>query len=240
MALRYPGTMSSTALACESCPVRDRAVCASLDPREKLLLAEIGRTEHYAAGETILEAGDGRMACATLIEGVVKLSTIDAEGVERIVALLHPAGFLGRLFAIGDDFFATALTDARLCFFPRADFERVMAGNPKLTEGILVRTLEALEDSRRLVDLIGKRRADARLAGFLLSIEQSMCEHPGGEAGLIELPLTRGEIADLLGLTIETVSRQLGKLEASGLIARHGARGVRIRDRAGLADLAGG
>ncbi|MFN2259179.1 MAG: Crp/Fnr family transcriptional regulator [Parasphingopyxis sp.] len=231
--------MTSTALACESCPVRDRAVCASLDPREKLLLAEIGRTEVYPAGATIFEAGDGRMACATLIEGVVKLSTIDEEGVERIVALLHPAGFLGRLFATQGDFFATALTEARLCFFPRGDFERVMAGNPKLTEGILARTLDALEDSRRLIDLIGKRRADARLAGFLLMVDQSMCETPGSEAGLIELPLTRREIADLLGLTIETVSRQLGKLEDRGLIARHGARGVRLRDRDALADLAG-
>lgn len=239
MGLRYPGSMSSTALACESCPVRDRAVCASLDPREKLLLSEIGRTRHFAAGETIFEPGDERMACATLIEGVVKLSTIDAEGVERIVALLHPAGFLGRLFATQGNFFATALTEASLCMFPRGDFERVMAGNPSLTEGILARTLDALDESRRLIDLIGKRRAEARLAGFLLMMEQSMCERPGDEPGLLELPLTRGEIADLLGLTIETVSRQLGKLEGKGLVARHGARGVRIRDRQTLADLAG-
>ncbi|MBC2778462.1 Crp/Fnr family transcriptional regulator [Parasphingopyxis marina] len=230
--------MTATALACDDCPVRDKAVCSALDSREKLQLAEIGRTQNFAAGEPIFQAGDDRMACATLIEGVAKLSTIDENGVERIVALLHPSGFLGRLFATHRDFFATALTPCRLCLFPRADFERVMTANPKLTQNILERTLDALEESRKLIDLIGKRRAVARVGGFLLMIEQSMCERPGEAGSAFELPLTRGEIADLLGLTIETVSRQLGALEKAGAISRHGGKGILILDRTALSAVA--
>ncbi len=230
--------MASSALACEDCPVRDKAVCAALNADEKLQLAEIGRTRAFAPGDTIFAAGDDHMACATLLEGVVKLSTIDEQGVERIVALLHPAGFLGRLFATHRDFYATALTPARLCLFPRVEFERVMADNPKLMSGIVERTLTSLEESRKLIDLIGKRRSIARVAGFLLMIEKSMCETPGDAGSAFELPLTRGETADLLGLTIETVSRQFGRLEKSGAIARHGNRGIIIRDRQALSDAA--
>lgn len=232
--------MASTALACADCPVRDKAVCAALAPDEKIKLAEIGRTQNFAAGEAIFEAHDDRMACATLIDGVAKLSTIDEHGNERIVALLHPAGFLGRLFATHRDFYATALTDCKACLFPRAKFEQVMADNPELTNRILQRTLESLEESRKLIDMIGKRRAVARVASFLLMVEHSMCETPEVSGTVFALPLTRGEIADLLGLTIETVSRQIGVLEKDGLILRIGTRHIRIVDSERLRSVATG
>ena len=221
---------SMPSLACADCPVRDKAVCAALDPLEKAKLADIGRTENFIAGETIFAPDDERLACATLIEGVAKLSTLDESGTERIVALLHPAGFLGRLFATHQDFFVTAISDCRICLFPREQFEQVMAGNPKLTAQILRRTLDALEDSRHLIDLMGKRRAIAKVAGFLLMMRDGMCAHPHDDPDAFELPVSRGEMADMLGLTIETVSRQLGKLEKQGLIVRSGTREIGIAD----------
>jgi CRP/FNR family transcriptional regulator len=220
--------------ACADCPVRDHAVCSALDEKELAELARIGQHRSYGRGETIFAAGDDSIACATLISGAAKLSKIDADGVERILALIHPAGFLGQLFAGTTSHEVTALTDSRLCVFPRAGFERLMADHPALTRSILERTLAELDASRALTDLIGRREAKARVAGLLLSLARAAAPSPCGMAQEFELPLTREEIASLLGTTIETVSRRLTELEREGAIERKGVRGLAIRDPATL------
>ena len=114
-------------LACADCPVGDSAVCAVLSPQEKLALSGIGRHQTLAAGERLFDAGDDAIACATLISGSLKLSRLDEDGTERLFGIIHPSGFLGRLFSTQTDTTATALTEAKLCIFPRGDFERVLA-----------------------------------------------------------------------------------------------------------------
>lgn len=225
--------------ACADCPVRDTAVCAALDEAELAELARVGHHKSFRRGETIFAAGDTSIACATLISGAAKLSRIDAEGVERIVALVHPAGFLGQLFSGTTSHDVTALTDSRLCLFPRADFERLMKEHPALTRSILERTLAELDASRALADLIGRRDVRSRLAGLLLALARAASPSPCGMAEEFEMPLSREETASLLGTTIETVSRRLTEMEQAGFIQRKGARGMVIRDAPALADLAG-
>ncbi|HTU10343.1 MAG TPA: Crp/Fnr family transcriptional regulator [Allosphingosinicella sp.] len=225
---------------CADCPVRDQAVCAALSDNELDELARIGRHRSFKRGETIFAAGEDGIACATLVEGAVKLAETDADGVERIVALVHPAGFLGQLFAATAQHDAVALTDTRICLFPRAGFERLMADHPRLTRSILERTLAELDASRALTGLIGRRDAKARLAGLLLAFARAAAPAPCGSATEFELPLSREEMASLLGTTIETISRRLTELERSGLIERKGARGLVIRDAPGLALVGGG
>ncbi|HEX8241287.1 MAG TPA: Crp/Fnr family transcriptional regulator [Allosphingosinicella sp.] len=224
---------------CADCPVRDQAVCASLDASKLAELAAIGRHRDFARGETIFAADDDSIACATLVTGAAKLSRFDSEGTERIVGLVHPAGFLGQLFAATNRHEATALTDSRLCLFPRLEFERLMAAHPALTRSILERTIAELDASRGLAELIGRRDVKARVAGLLLAFARAAAPSPCGEAGAFELPLSREEMASLLGTTIETVSRRLTKLEREGIIARHGARGLQILDPEALAQVAG-
>lgn len=226
--------VSSSPLACDDCPVRDHAVCAALDGDQRRALSRIGRTRAFERGATIFAADDANTACATLISGLVKLSTIDADGNERIVAIVHPAGFLGRLFATATGYHATAITDCRLCLFPRGDFEAVMHGHPALTERILARTLQELDRSRALTALIGRHDAGAKVAGLLLGMARGSCTDGDGYARQIELPLSRGDMAEMLGITIETVSRQLTRFERAGLITRIGLRSLAIDDPAGL------
>ena len=133
----------------------------------------------------------------------------------------------------------TALTESRLCLFPRADFERLMADHPALTRAILERTLAELGASRALSDLIGRRETKARIAGLLLSLARAASPSPCGVAQSFELPLSREEMASLLRTRIETVSRRLTELEQSGIIERQGARGMVIRDAPALSNIAG-
>lgn len=231
--------MSAPSSACADCPVRDTAVCAALEPEELDRLAAVGRHRTFSRGEIIFAAGDDSVACATLITGAAKLSTLDADGTERIVALIHPAGFLGQLFAGTSRHDVTALTDSHLCIFPRAQFERIMEDHPRLTRIILERTLAELDASRALTDLIGRRDVKARLAGLLLSLSRAASASPCGSASVFDLPLTREEIASLLGTTIESISRRLTELERDGAIARKGARGIEILRAPLLAQVAG-
>lgn len=225
---------SRPADACADCPVRDQAVCAALDDAELAELSRIGDHRRYRRGETIFAAGDDNIACATLISGAAKLSAVDADGVERIVALVHPAGFLGQLFAAPTELEAVALTETRLCLFPRAGFERLMADHPKLLRAILERTQAELEASRALVRLIGRREVKARLEGLLLALARAASPSPCGMAEEFDLILSREEMASLIGTTIESVSRRLSELERDGIIERKGARRLAIREVAAL------
>lgn len=231
--------MAHDPLGCDTCPVREVAVCAGLGDSERVALARLGRKRVFQRGETVFAAGDDSIACATLVSGALKLSRVDAEGTERMVALVHPAGFLARLFANTLDADATALTRSELCVFPRDLVEREMRSHPGFMERVLRATIEQLQESRALIDLIGRRDAKARLAGLLLLFLDGSCEGEPRDGARIELPLTRGEMASLIGLTIETVSRQFARLEAEGALARDGLRIVEIRNVAALRSAAG-
>jgi CRP/FNR family transcriptional regulator, anaerobic regulatory protein len=224
----------ASSLACDSCPVRDRAACSALQPEERAELARIGRHREFRRGETVFAAGDTDPVCATLISGALKIASYDADGVERILALVHPAGFVGEMFAPVAHHDIVALTDSKLCCFSRVDYERAIEAFPALAGALLRRSAEDLHDSRVLIDLMGRRSADARVAGLLMAFAKAASDSPCHPAHRFDLPLTRGEMAGLLGLTIETVSRQLGKLEADGLIRRAGSRGIEVLDAARL------
>jgi CRP/FNR family transcriptional regulator, anaerobic regulatory protein len=232
-------TQLAEPLACSACPVRTEAVCAGLDGAGLAELARVGHHRRVARGETIFAAGDDSIACATLVTGAAKLSATDIDGTERIVALIHPAGLIGRLFANTRRHDAVALTDSTLCLFPRGDFERLMATHPTLAQRVLERTLDELDRAHELADLIGRRDSKGRVAGLLVAF--SRAAGAGCHAATqFDLPLTRGEMAGLLGLTIETVSRQLTALERAGAIEKKGARGIVLRDPRALDVLAGG
>lgn len=226
----------SEPLACAQCPVRDRAACASLDEGERAELARSGRTRTLAAGETLFAAGEDNASCATLVSGALKVSTTNAAGDEHILSLIHPAGFAGELFAPFTDHDVVALTDSRVCLFSRGQFEDTITRFPQLGAALLRRAQEDLHDARRWLDLAQTGEARSKIGGALMAFAQAASGSPCHPAQRFDLPLSRAELASLLGLTIETVSRQITRLEREGAIRRHGKRGIELIDPALLAD----
>ena len=226
-------------LACDACPVRDRAACSALDGEQRHELESIGRHVTLKRGETLFHAGDDKPACATLISGALKISSLDEEGTERILSLVHPAGFVGEMFAPVAHHDVTAIADSKLCVFPADQYEAIVDRFPKLAKALLRRSSEDLFHSRELIDLMGRRTALQRVGGFLWAMAEAASSSPCHPAERFDLPLTRGEMAGMLGLTIETVSRQLTRLEKDEVIARIGARGIQLRNAARLRGLAG-
>lgn len=226
-------------LACSTCPVRDNAACAVLTPEERDAMAAAGRTRTLKRGEMLFAAGDEDAACATLISGALKVAAIDQDGNEQILALVHPAGFIGELFAPFAHHDVVALTESRLCTFARGDIERAINVYPALARALLKRSQADLLASRSLLELTGHASAEARLAALLHDFAAAASESSCHLAHEFELPLTRGEMGNMLGLTIETVSRKLGELEDMGAIIRKGKRGITVRDAQMLHDISG-
>ncbi len=215
-------------LACDSCPVKSRAACSALTLEERTSLSRQGRTRKLRRGENLFAAGDEASACATLVSGALKVAVSDADGNESILALVHPAGFIGEMFTPFPSYEVTALTDSEVCLFSRRDLEAAVHRHPALGLALLQRAQENLHEARELLDLSRRKGAAARVAGLILAFARAASDSPCHPAESFDLPLTRGEIAAMLGLTIETVSRQLGEFETSGAIRRKGARGIEL------------
>lgn len=226
-------------LACDTCPVRDSAACSVLTEEERDALAAAGRTRILERGEMLFAAGDDMTACATLVSGALKVSAVDAEGNEQILSLVHPAGFIGELFAPFAHHDVIALTTSKLCTFARTDIEQAIEAYPALARALLRRSQEDLLATRNLLELTANASAEARLAALIHDFAAAASNSSCHIAREFELPLTRGEIANMLGLTIETVSRKLGQLEETGAIVRNGKRGIELVDPALLQALSG-
>ena len=226
-------------LHCATCPVNETAACAVLTLEERDALAAAGRTRTLKRGEMLFAAGDEEAACATLISGALKVSAVDADGNEQILSLVHPAGFVGELFAPFAHHDVVALTESKLCTFARMDIERALDEYPALARALLRRSQEDLLATRCLLELTAHASAEARLAALLHDFAAAASHTSCHIASTFDLPITRGEIANMLGLTIETVSRKFGELEEMGAILRKGKRGIEVSDPALLQDISG-
>lgn len=227
------------------CVVRSRAICAALDHDELEALNAIGRERTLTPGESLFWEGEDSVLVANVLDGVLKLSSNTEDGREQIVGVVYPSDFIGRPFGGTSGHGVTALTDARVCVFSRRDFDAFASAHPHLEHKLLERTLGELDRTRRWMVLLGRKSASERIASFLLEMLDRLnaprgCEFRFEEGPeILELPFSRQQIADILGLTIETVSRQFTRLKSEGIIDLPSRREVRILDREGLEAEAG-
>ncbi|WP_404479592.1 Crp/Fnr family transcriptional regulator [Novosphingobium sp. BL-52-GroH] len=221
---------------CDLCVVRNRAICAALDAKELAALNAIGRTRALTAGESIIWEGEDSVLVANVIDGVLKLSTNTEDGREQIVGVVYPSDFIGRPFGGTTGHGVTALTDAHVCVFSRRDFDAFARQHPALEHKLLERTLGELDRTRRWMLLLGRKSAAEKMASFLVEMTErlagSACRIDVDKPGqrLLTLPFSRQQIADVLGLTIETVSRQFTRLKNDGVIDLPSRREVTILD----------
>jgi len=230
--------------SCETCLVRNRAICAALDAQEIGALNAIGRNRILAPGESLIWEGDDSVLVANVIDGVLKLSTGTEDGREQIVGMVFASDFIGRPFGSTTGHGVTALTESKVCVFNRRDFDAFAREHPALEHKLLQRTLDELDRTRRWMLLLGRKSASEKVASFLIEMASRVAtpgcsDHAGPVEIRLDLPVSRQQIADVLGLTIETVSRQFTRLKADGVIDLPSRREVVVLDRAALMAEAG-
>jgi CRP/FNR family transcriptional regulator, anaerobic regulatory protein len=227
---------------CASCVVRNRAICSALDGNELATLSKLGRKQVVSRKQSLLWEGDEAPVVANVIQGVLKLSVSTADGREQIVGVVFPSDFIGRPFGKESPFGVTAMTDAEVCIFTRSAFDSFAREHPDLQHKLLQRTLDELDRARQWMMLLGKKTASERIATLLLEISLRLgandCSPITPFLDRFELPMDRQQMGDVLGLTIETVSRQLTKLKEAKVIALPDRRTVVIKDRTRLQSIA--
>lgn len=136
------------------------------------------------------------------------------------------------------DFRLVALTDCDLVVFPAERFLDIAQSDPAVLRSVLARSLQALHRSRTRMMQMGHKSAQQRIADFLVSMADRLAGCTAG-ACAFALPMSRRDIGDSLGLTIETVSRQLTELREAGLVETEGRSNISLSDVSALARLAG-
>lgn len=229
---------SDIPVLCRACEARHRGVCGALSPSQLVSLNKQSTRKNIEAGSELIGESEKTSSYANIISGVVKLTKMMSDGRQQIVGLQFAPDFLGRPFRIDSAISADAATDVNVCSFPKAAIERMIKEAPELEHRLLEQTLKELDEARDWMLTLGRKTASEKVASFLYLIAAHINPEADPDSASFELPLTRSDIADFLGLTIETVSRQLTKLRKDGIIIIKNNRHVEIPDLDKLAERA--
>lgn len=205
-------------------------------------LEEIKFYRSYEAGQTVVWAGDKMDFVASVVTGVSTLTQTMEDGRTQMVGLLLPSDFVGRPGRETAAYNVTATTDLLMCCFRKKPFEALMLRTPHIGQRLLEMTLDELDAAREWMLLLGRKTAREKLASLLAIVGRRdsalQLKAAGGEM-IFDLPLTREAMADYLGLTLETVSRQISALRRDGVINLQGKRHVIVPDFDRLLEEAG-
>ncbi|BAQ67435.1 Crp/Fnr family transcriptional regulator [Rhodovulum sulfidophilum] len=218
---------------CFECPIRHRAVCARCESDELEALEAVKYYRTYDAGQSVIWCGDRMDFVGSVVEGIATLTQTMEDGRTQMVGLLLPSDFVGRPGRDLAAYDVTATTQLTMCCFRRKPFEELMVRTPHIGQRLLEMTLDELDAAREWMLLLGRKTAREKIASLLAIIaRRDAVLRLGPTRGRIvfDLPLTRESMADYLGLTLETVSRQISALKRDGVIVLEGKRHVTVPD----------
>lgn len=221
---------SDVPVLCRSCEARHRGICGALNPEQLVELSKHTTRKAVEPGTRVFAETDKVVSYSNILSGVVKLTKILSDGRQQIVGLQFAPDFLGRPFQRERTIDAEATTGVSLCSFPKSAIDRMIASSPQLEHVLLEQALKELDEAREWMVTLGRKTAAEKVASFLLLIASHIDPEADDNDGPVtfDLPLTRADIADFLGLTIETVSRQLTKLRKDGVIQIENNRHITV------------
>lgn len=227
---------------CNSCRGE---LCASKVPIFENLnneeLFEIVKTinhKEYIKGDVIFTEGNIANTLYFVNEGKIKLYKYTKDGKEQILHVLSEGDFFGELDLIKPSkygFNAKAIVDSKICTLTKEEMKDIMMRNPEIGIKLLETVGERLAKVENLVQNLATNDVDSRMAYLITDLMEKYGE-PTGNNISIKLPLSREEMANYIGVTRETISRKLKKLEDENLIKIIGTKNIVILDEEGLRD----
>ncbi len=190
--------------------------------------------ETLAAGEALFWEGDPAGQIFDVISGVLRVYRIMPDGRRAIMGFIHPGDVLGVSFQNRYLFTAEAVTEVKIRRFARSRFFGLINETPALRPQLFAILCDEMSAAQDQMLLLGRKNAEERVVSFLLSVHRKV-----GIGADIELPMSRLDMADYLGLTMETVSRMMTSLARRGLIALGARHTVTLRKLAALREIAG-
>lgn len=202
------------------------------------VLEQFGTRRAFRRGQEVYAAGDPADRCYRVVSGGVRAVGLDEDGRRHVAEFFLPGDLFGFDAAGARHLSAEAVADTVLVCYPRRAVEAMADRHGALGRRLREEALQGLRRAHEKMFLLGRKTAGERVAAFLLEMAArapaaAALGAGGPGAGGVELPMTRADIADHLGLTIETVSRNMARLCRDGTIAAT-KRGIEIRDRMAL------
>ena len=220
MSTRFTAPKTSQAPAAQPVPVPDIHGSALFAGCPEL----IGTPFSYSREEEVYGEGEEAEFVYRVVEGAVRTHKVLSDGRRQITGFHLPGDLFGFEQGEAHRHTAEALSDTKVLIFKRRQVERVAAHRAEVACQLWSMATDNLRQAQDLMLLLGRRSALEKVATFLLDVGKRL---GGGET--CALPMTRRDIADYLGLTIETVSRTFSQLEDDGALLRVGGRQVSLR-----------
>jgi CRP/FNR family transcriptional regulator len=217
--------------------VANSVICHGHHVELKNRLFEISSLQEVHAKEIIFWEGDPNRYVYEVLEGVVLLYKLTPDGRRQITDFVYPGQPFGMGAGDRHTYTAEAVTGARLCRYSHDRLDQSMTIYPALGQTVLAWTSNELAVAQDQMLLLGRKSAMEKIASFLLRLSERNDERDEDPLHLF-VPMTRNDIGDYLGLTTETVSRTITRLDKMGVIARLDERDIVIRDYDQLIDLA--
>ena len=221
-ALPAPARMPASRIAAAKAPVDEFAA-----------LDRVGTVVLLTRDQVLFYDGDAANHYFKVLTGAVRCCKLLADGRRHVSEFYLPGDFIGFGAAANYLFTAEAVTDTSVVRYTRRSVDALAAQEPRIGRQLLSIACHGLSAAQQKLVLLGRKTAEERIASFLVDlIERS------GETDRVRLPMSRTDIGDHLGLTMETVSRGLSHLKSEGIIALENSHQILIRDRDALEELA--
>jgi len=227
--------------ACTECALSRLCLPVALSEEDVASLeAIIDRPKPLSRGDYLYQAGDAFESLYVVRSGAIKTFTVDSGGTEQITGFYLPGELFG-LSSINDvqqNATAQALERTNLCILPYADIDELCASVPSLARQIMKVMSDEIREDHALLTLVSKKRAESRLATFLLSVSQRLKKRKLPDDAF-QLSMSRSDIGNYLGLAEETVSRMFTRFQEEGLLTVQ-RKQISLLNREGLQEVCDG
>ncbi|MES2712888.1 MAG: Crp/Fnr family transcriptional regulator [Pseudomonadota bacterium] len=225
--------------SCEGCEARRTGVCASLAPDILAEVSDAGERVVFAPREAIFRQGERASQIYILHNGTARLTKLLPDGRQASVGFRFGGDAVGLSPEAEHHLGAEALTELVACRINQDDLSNLFQRHPALQSRLMQLCTRELATTQEQLVALARFSAEERVAAFLLSLAEARDRrgHPGP---VYDLAATRADIGELLGLTLETVSRTLSKFRRRGWTRPAGSHAVELLDRKALAHSAFG
>lgn len=203
-------------ILCEACPIRHISIIADLPDDRLAAFRAFATTAIYKSRQVIFHEGAPASGLHVVCNGAVKLYQSDRFGRDHIVSVAGPGDILGELPVdlAPHSVSAEALTDSQLCYLPREGLLPFIQDHPLVGVRLIAALSAALSVTRRKVRTLALKSAESRLAELLVRLAGN-----GKERSRFTLRYSRRELAEMIGVSTETVIRLLARLKKKRVIS---------------------
>ncbi len=212
--------------SCDLCVVREQSICADLGPRELVEVEKTMARRTVAKGRALMQEGEPNDSLYVLVQGSFRLLKHLEDGRRQITGFIFPGDFVGVRPTGESAYTAEALEDSFVCCFPHKFLDAIADRCPDVKDRLIARGQTEYHKAQDHIVLLGKKTAEERVESFLHLVAKSIGGDGDGAVTETPLPMPRQDIADYLGLRLETLSRTLAALKKRGAIRELSRRSV--------------